>query len=137
MTRILSLGLGSELPSWVDALETECFQQPWGPMAEHEIIWVSEQKGFARWTAHPSLGEAELLRVAVAPGFRRSGVARALLRASVKGLREMGIQEARLEVRVSNTGARSLYEGEGWQFQGLRRAYYRDGEDAALYLIRL
>ena len=77
------------------------------------------------------------MRIAVAPASRREGVGRALLRVSVKGLRELGIVEARLEVRVSNKAARTLYESEGWKVQGLRRAYYRDGEDAALYLIKL
>jgi ribosomal-protein-alanine N-acetyltransferase len=45
----------------------------------------------------------------------------------------MGVQVAHLEVRVSNTAARALYESEGWVYQGLRRGYYRDGESAALY----
>ena len=137
MIRCLPLGPGSELPEWVEALELDCFGGGWGPMAEHELLWVADFKGFARWSAHPAIGEAELLRIAVAPGHRRTGVARALLRASVKGLRGMGIPELRLEVRVSNIGARSLYEAEGWQFQRIRRAYYGDGEDAALYLLGL
>lgn len=137
MTRVLPLGPGSELPAWVEALEKGCFEQAWGPMAEHELLWVCGELGFARWSAHPALGEAELLRIAVAPHCRRQGVGRALLRASVKGLKKMGILESRLEVRVSNEAARTLYETEGWRFQGLRRVYYRDGEDAALYLIRL
>lgn len=137
MTRILPLGPGSELPGWVEVLERDCFRQAWGPMAEHELLWTCGEKGFSRWVAHPSLGEAELLRIAVAPAFRREGIGRALLRASMKGLRELGILEGRLEVRVSNEGARTLYESEGWCFQGVRKAYYRDGEDAALYLIKL
>ncbi|MBP1626508.1 MAG: ribosomal-protein-alanine acetyltransferase [Holophagaceae bacterium] len=137
MTRILPLGPGSELPAWVENLEKVCFHQAWGPMSEHELLWVSGEQGFARWSAYPSLGEAELLRIAVDSTSRREGIGRALLRASVRGLRELGIQEAHLEVRVSNAGARTLYEGEGWQFQGLRRSYYRDGEDAALYLLKL
>ncbi|HLO65935.1 MAG TPA: hypothetical protein VK188_02880, partial [Holophaga sp.] len=48
-------------------------------------------------------------------------------------LARMGVEACHLEVRVSNTGARLLYESEGWLDRGLRRGYYRDGEDAALY----
>ena len=137
MSRILQLGPGSEMPAWVDDLERVCFQQPWGPMGDHDLLWVFEEKAFARWSAHPSFGEAELLRIAVAPSSRREGLGRALLRASVRGLRSLGIADCHLEVRVSNAGARSLYEAEGWRFQGLRKGYYKNGEDAALYQLRL
>jgi len=42
-----------------------------------------------------------------------------------------------LEVGVSNAAARRLYEAAGWRESGLRKGYYRDGEDAALYAKRL
>ena len=29
--------------------------------------------------------------------------------------------------------ARALYESEGWVYLDQRKAYYRDGEDAAIY----
>jgi len=48
-----------------------------------------------------------------------------------------GVQVLHLEVRVSNTAARALYESEGWVYQGLRKGYYRNGESAALYSLDL
>nr|WP_320133245.1 GNAT family N-acetyltransferase [uncultured Holophaga sp.] len=135
MNRILTLGPGSGVPEWLDALDARAFGQAWGPLGDHECILMAEGIGFARWSAQPVLGEAELLRIVVSPAFRRQGTARHLLRASHRVLVGMGIQVFHLEVRVSNLPARTLYEAEGWRFQGIRRAYYRDGEDAALYCL--
>jgi len=125
------------MPTWIEQLEGACFGQAWGPLGDAELIWAHEAKGFARWSAYPALGEAELLRIAVVPDERRTGVARALLRASVRGLRELGIRECHLEVRLSNDAGRALYESEGWIWVGTRKGYYQDGESAALYLLRL
>lgn len=134
MIRRLPLGPGSELPAWLESLDAEAFGSAWGPLADHEALWASEGQAFARWSLVPSAAEAELLRIAVAPGARRKGLARELLRRCEAALEELGIRWLRLEVRVSNVAARALYEREGWAFEGLRPAYYRNGEDAALYL---
>ncbi|MHB8490701.1 MAG: ribosomal protein S18-alanine N-acetyltransferase [Solirubrobacteraceae bacterium] len=71
-----------------------------------------------------------LMNVAVAPEWRRQGVASALLR---RLYRMTGGDEGQitLEVRRSNSAAIDLYEREGFRVAGLRRRYYQDnGEDA-------
>ena len=45
-----------------------------------------------------------------------------------------GAALATLEVRRSNTPARSLYESFGFAVSAVRRAYYEDGEDAFVML---
>jgi ribosomal-protein-alanine N-acetyltransferase len=117
----------------VEDLEKACFDNPWGDLDDSEHLWAIPRAGFARWLVIDVAQEAELIRLAVAAPFRRTGQGRMLLRFSQARLATMGILVAHLEVRVSNAGARSLYEQEGWDFQGLREGYYRDGEDAALY----
>jgi ribosomal-protein-alanine acetyltransferase len=82
-------------------------------------------------------GEAELLRVAVHPGARRRGLARALLLAGFERLRQAGVQVCFLEVRVENKPAIALYEGLGFSWVGLRRAYYQDGADAMVFVLEL
>jgi [ribosomal protein S18]-alanine N-acetyltransferase len=84
-----------------------------------------------------AVGEAELLRVAVHPAARRRGLARALLEEGFARLREARIQVCFLEVRVENKPAIALYEGLGFSWVGLRRAYYQDGADAMVFVLEL
>jgi ribosomal protein S18 acetylase RimI-like enzyme len=133
MIRCLPLGPGSELPEWLERLEAGTFGDSWGTLADHERLWIAPGDGFARWIVIPEAGEAELLRVAVAPSARRRGLARAILQAAEKDLEKAGIRNLHLEVRVSNRSARALYEAEGWRVSGLRPRYYQDGEDAIQY----
>jgi ribosomal-protein-alanine N-acetyltransferase len=129
----LHLGPGSTVPGWVETLERACFGEPWGPLGEGEHIWAVFPGAFARWRIVPAVEEGELLRIGVATGQRRTGQGRALLRHCQVELARYGIQVLHLEVRVSNAAARGLYEGEGWVFQGIRKSYYRNGEDACIY----
>jgi [ribosomal protein S18]-alanine N-acetyltransferase len=81
------------------------------------------------------LDEAELLDIAVAPEFRRSGVARVLLRDAQDRLRVVGCTGIYLEVRATNASARALYREQGFEEIGLRVGYYPAGrgrEDAIL-----
>ena len=126
-------GPGSRVPAWVEAIECDCFGQPWGPLQDGEHLWLDFPHGFARWRVIPEAQEAELLRIGVAEPARRGGRGRALLRHCQDQLDGLGIQVLHLEVRVGNGAARALYESEGWVYQGLRKRYYRNGEDAALY----
>ncbi len=64
--------------------------------------------------------EREILNIAVHPDFRRLRIATEMLRAELS--RNSGAHF--LEVRESNTAARSLYEGLGFQAVGERPAYY-------------
>jgi ribosomal-protein-alanine N-acetyltransferase len=130
---IIHLGPGSQVPAWIENLDRQCFHDAWGALDENEHVWASADYGFARWRVLEAVQEAELLRIAVDPSLLRGGHGRSLLRESVAHLARLGVTTLHLEVRVSNHAARCLYESDGWQPQGTRRAYYRDGEDAALY----
>lgn len=133
MKAFTHLGPGSQVPGWIEALETEAFGKPWGDLDGGDHLWAVPGAGFARWQVIPAAREAELVRIAVGPAARRQGRGGALLRHSQAVLKRMKIDVLYLEVRVSNSAARALYEKEGWVCIGLRKGYYRDGEDAALY----
>src|SRR5258708_33382958 len=82
------------------------------------------------------LDELHINNLAVAPEFRRSGVASTLLTfVLAEGVR-MGAQRATLEVRRSNDAARYLYERFGFTVAGVRRAYYTRPVEDALVLWR-
>jgi ribosomal-protein-alanine N-acetyltransferase len=77
-----------------------------------------------------------VMNVAVAPEYRRRGIATELL----ERLFEVTAGDQRrgytLEVRVSNLGAIRLYERLGFQSRGIRRGYYTDNREDALIMWR-
>jgi ribosomal-protein-alanine N-acetyltransferase len=66
--------------------------------------------------------EFELLNLAVAPCFRRRGVASALL----DRLLSRCPGAIYLELRAANLAARGLYEKKGFHLSGVRPKYYHD-----------
>jgi [ribosomal protein S18]-alanine N-acetyltransferase len=80
--------------------------------------------------------ETEILGLAVAPGWRRKGFGRFLLRRALSLGRALGAVTAFLEVREGNASAIGLYRSLGFYETGRRRSYYRDPEEDALVLSR-
>ena len=81
-------------------------------------------------------GEAELELIVVAKTYRRRGVGRRLLQAAELWAAAQGAATLQLEVRRSNTVARSFYSAESFQSAGERRAYYRDPVESAVLLTK-
>ncbi|MGF1505407.1 MAG: GNAT family N-acetyltransferase [Anaerolineae bacterium] len=66
--------------------------------------------------AHPVLGPGWLIaNVAVAPDYRRRGVARTMMHATLDRARRFGGQWAALQVETNNLGAVYLYDSLGFQ----------------------
>lgn len=77
--------------------------------------------------------ESDIVTVAVAPRFRRCGIARALFGELFESLRENS-DTLFLEVRESNSAARALYTSLGFTEIGVRKGYYKSpAENAVLY----
>lgn len=130
----------ADLPA-LAALEAAAFADPWtvamlaGEMARPQALVL-----VAPAAVPPSLdayacflqaaGEAELLRVTVAPASRRQGLARRLLDDAFARLSAAGARSCHLEVRPTNLAALALYRCLDFEVCGRRRSYYRDGSDA-------
>jgi len=76
------------------------------------------------FVAMKGVDEVHLLNITVAPAHQRRGWARVMLDALVLWSRGQGAQWLWLEVRVSNTRARAVYERYGFRHVGTRRHYY-------------
>lgn len=81
--------------------------------------------------------ELHITLVAVDPDRRRQGLGRQVLQGLLNHARQQGAAHATLEVASGNIAAVALYRGLGFQDAGLRRGYYRNGEDALIQWLRL
>lgn len=80
------------------------------------------------------------LGLMVAASHRRLGIGRALLEQAAAWARAAGVRKLELHVFPWNEPAIRLYEGFGFEREGLRRAHYRRGDelvDAILMAYRL
>lgn len=90
-------------------------------VAEAEVVgWLELHRPPARRLEHVAV-----LTLAVAPGARRRGVARELLRRSYGWCAEVGVVKVSLHVRAGNDGAIALYELEGFELEGRERGQIR------------
>ncbi len=85
-------------------------------------------------------GEAHVLNLCVADGYRCRGLGRRMLTYLLERGAAAGMSEAFLEVRPSNTAAIRLYQAIGFEQVGMRRGYYQavgGREDAAVLRLTL
>ena len=75
-----------------------------------------------------------VMNVAVAPQHRRQGIATTLLERLFELTAGRGRRGYTLEVRVSNVGAVALYGRLGFKPRGVRRGYYTDNREDALFM---
>jgi ribosomal-protein-alanine N-acetyltransferase len=128
--------IGAERSGECAAIHATSFAYPWQE-ADFEQLFVAsgtfaeaaiEAKedhlvGFV--LSRVAAGEAEILTIAVAPQWRRRGIASSLLRPHLSELAATRIDRLFLEVDVENTAARALYANFGFEQVGERKAYYR------------
>lgn len=87
--------------------------------------------GYAGLLAPRGAAEGDIQTIAVAPGARRHGLGRTLMRALIAEAGKRGAREVFLEVRADNPGAQTLYRELGFAEIGVRPKYYQpDGVDA-------
>lgn len=121
-------------PRWSTQTWRQVLEVP--PVAMQRIVLIAESVGGC--VGFGVLGragdEAEIESLAVSAPWRRRGIAKRLCRELLGWAHARGAKYASLEVRVSNTGARGLYESLGFHEVAVRRGYYRDPEEDALVM---
>jgi [ribosomal protein S18]-alanine N-acetyltransferase len=126
-------------------IEARAFSDPWSPESfapefDDPYSWfrVLELDGvlvgytIARIVAQ----QGEIANIAVDPSQQRTGLGGVLLDAAIAAAEAAACEAVWLEVRVSNTPARRLYESRGFELIGRRRGYYREPVEDALVLRR-
>lgn len=124
-------------------IEESCFSTPWSEKALTEELDVPSAV-FLTALAGDTVagymgmqvagGVGYVCNVAVSPGFRRRGVASALIQAQTDYARGHSLSEITLEVRSSNAAARALYEKLGFTRLGTRPNFYSQPvENAEIY----
>ncbi len=124
-------------------LEKQCFSTPWSENALRAELEKDNARFFVAITknevsgyigANNVLGEVYVDNIAVFYNYRGFGIGEALLRHLVTVAEEEGCSLVTLEVRVSNTPARALYEKVGFKNVGIRKNFYEQPkEDAVIY----
>lgn len=138
----------ADLPRVLE-IERASFTVPWTPATfrglldrQDAYLRVAERAGRAGragdivgyaavWVV---LDQAELGDIAVAEEWRGHGIGARLLASVFDLARERGVRELYLEVRVSNRGARRLYERHGFRVVRRRTGYYARPKEDALVL---
>jgi len=93
-------------------------------MSRVELGWGITKLGLMK--------KGHIVSLAVLEKYRRRGIGTALMKAALEGLKNYGVKEVYLEVRVSNTPAIRLYEKLGFVKKRIIPSYYLHGEDAYL-----
>ena len=124
-------------------LEKLCFADPWSVSAfSYELnnplsLWLVAVDGdtVAGYVGSQTvMGESDMMNVAVAPEYRRQGIAEQLIIDLIRQLNDRNSKSLALEVRQSNLPAISLYEKLGFVQVGCRPRYYRNPKEDALIM---
>lgn len=123
-------------------IETRSDPHPWGRVNwlrslrdDHCLGYWQDNELLAISAYSLVLDEVSLLNIVVDTDSRGQGVGRHLLTEGLEWMQQFGGQRCLLEVRVSNTVARTLYSKLGFVEDGIRKKYYPLGdghEDAML-----
>lgn len=124
-------------------LEKVCFSDPWSENSIASelhnplscwLVAVENNRVVGYVGSQTVLDGSDMMNIAVAPDFRRMGIAQAMVSNLIGRLKERNSRCLILEVRVSNLPAIALYEKMGFIQVGRRRNYYQNPKEDALIL---
>ncbi len=117
---VFELNLASFAEAWSQQAITSAFEQGY-----NLDVWrTNGGKLAAYYLGRDVLDEVHILQLAVAPAFRRKGLASLLMRYVLEKKYREGLRHAWLEVRASNRAAQQLYAGLGFIIASRRKNYY-------------
>ena len=129
----------------LEELEKQCFSMPWtAEMLETQllddkhvfIVAENDEQLLGYVGMMHILDEGYISNVAVSPKCRRMGIADALINELIKRAEALELAFITLEVRESNTPARSLYSKHGFSDVGIRKNYYDFPKENAILMTK-
>lgn len=127
-------------------IERLCFKYPWSRVLfdadlsdnPNALYWLAEEEGrvLGFIGTHNIAGEINVTNVAVCPDEQNRKIATALVSHMIKYFFGKDIIGITLEVASENASAVHLYEKCGFVREGLRRNYYKNGDDAIIMWLR-
>jgi ribosomal-protein-alanine N-acetyltransferase len=132
-----------DLPA-VQLIERASFSTPWPAHAYRQELEANRLAHYLVATIAGEIvayggiwlmvDEAHVTTFAVHPRYRRRRIGERLLLSLMDLALDRHAREATLEVRLSNLGARRLYEKYGFRPVGIRPRYYSDNQEDALIM---
>ena len=130
----------------IEEIEQQCFSCPWTmdqlrsqlSNDRHVFLAAVEESGAVLGYVGMMyvLDEGYISNVAVAPVYRRQGVADALISALMTRAEELKMAFVTLEVRAGNEPAKALYAKHGFVPVGRRKNYYDLPKEDAILMTR-
>ncbi len=138
-TKICPGKLSSEIVGSVSRIHNAAFselgQSGWSEQSVDSLAGTNGAALIAAFTDKQMAGfiltryaadEAELLTLAVDPGFQRAGIASLLINAAKEELEKQAVKSFFLEVRRDNAAAVACYKKLGFEKIAVRKNYYTD-----------
>lgn len=130
----------------IEKIEQQCFSCPWtldqlrSQLSDERHVFlaaVAENGDVLGYVGMMFvLDEGYISNVAVAPAYRRQGVADALISALMTRAEELNLAFVTLEVRAGNEPAKALYAKHGFVPVGRRKNYYDLPKEDAILMTR-
>lgn len=129
----------------VSAIEAEVFSVPWTRKGfadtlsmQNVIFLVAKAEGIVAGYCgiYLAADEGEITNVAVAPSYRKKGIAGQMIQKLIQEAGAAGAVHFVLEVRCSNQAAIGLYEKFDFKIQGTRKGFYEKPKEDA-YIMTL
>ncbi len=131
----------------VVAIEEACYPRPWSATVFLSELAQRSSRRYRVATIGPLVvgfsglmiveEDGHITNIAVDPGWHRRNIGTVLLLDQARAAPAFGVRNLTLEVRVSNTPAKTLYQQFGFAPVGVRRNYYVEtGEDAIVMWAR-
>lgn len=130
----------------IEKIEQQCFSCPWtldqlrSQLSDDRHVFLAAVDAGGTVLGYVGmmfvLDEGYISNVAVAPAYRRQGVADALISALMTRAEELNLAFVTLEVRAGNEPAKALYAKHGFVPVGRRKNYYDLPKEDAILMTR-